>query len=284
MSLTLKELFNKIFKILNSKEIENPGLEANIIISHVLKINNEKIFIQKNRKVYKKTLNKIHKIVNQRIQDKPMAYLIGNAYFYSNKFYVNNNVLIPRPESELIVELGCKFIKNTKNPKILDLCCGSGCIGISIYKKLRWKPQIVFSDISAKALRVCKKNLNKFRIKKNSTIIKSDLFKKIDRKFNLIVCNPPYVKNADFLSLDNNIRIYEPKSALVSSDSGMSHLKKVIKGSKERLYDNGVLVVEIGYNQSKEIMNFFKKQGFSDIVVSKDLSGIKRAISAKWKK
>ena len=142
MSLTLKELFNKIFKILNSKEIENPGLEANIIISHVLKINNEKIFIQKNRKVYKKTLNKIHKIVNQRIQDKPMAYLIGNAYFYSNKFYVNNNVLIPRPESELIVELGCKFIKNTKNPKILDLCCGSGCIGISIYKNLRWKPQI----------------------------------------------------------------------------------------------------------------------------------------------
>ena len=157
MSLTLKELFNKIFKILNSKEIENPGLEANIIISHVLKTNNEKIFIQKNRKVYKKTLNKIHKIVNQRIQDKPMAYLIGNAYFYSNKFYVNNNVLIPRPESELIVEQGYKFIKNTKNPKILDLCCGSGCIGISIYKKLRWKPQIVFSDISAKALRVCKK-------------------------------------------------------------------------------------------------------------------------------
>ena len=284
MSLTLKELFNKIFKILNSKKIENPGLEANIIISHVLKINNEKIFMQNNKKVYKKNLSKIHKIVRQRIQDKPMAYLVGNTYFYSNKFYVNNNVLIPRPESELIVELGCKSIKNTKDPEILDLCCGSGCIGISIYKNLRWKPQIVFSDISAKALEVCKKNLNKFRIKKNSIVIESDLFKKIDRKFNLIVCNPPYIKNADFLNLDNTIRSYEPRSALVSSDNGTNHLKRVIKSSKKRLYDNGVLVVEIGYNQSKEITNFFKKQGFSDIVVSKDLSGIKRAISAKWKK
>ena len=95
------------------------------------------------------------------------------------------------------------------------------------------------------------------------------MFKKIDRKFNLIVCNPPYVKNSDFLSLDNNIRSYEPKSALVSSDSGMSHLKKVIKGSKKRLYDNGVLVVEIGYNQSKEIMNFLKNKGLVILLYQK---------------
>jgi release factor glutamine methyltransferase len=240
--------------------------------------------MQKKKRIYKKTLNRIYNLKNKRTQGMPIAYIFKNAYFYSNKFFVNNNVLIPRPESELLVELGYKHIKNEKDQQILDLCCGSGCIGISIYKKLQRKPQIVFSDISQEALRVCKKNLMKFKIKKNSTIIQSDLFEKISKKFNLILCNPPYVKHKDFLNLEKGIKNYEPKKALVSPKNGTSHIKKIIKDSKEKLYKNGVLIVEIGYDQSREIENFFKKHGFNDIVVSKDLSGIKRAISAKWKK
>jgi len=214
----------------------------------------------------------------------PIAYVLENAYFYSNKFFVNNNVLIPRPETELLVEQACESIKNKKNQQILDLCCGSGCIGISIYKKLQQKPQIVFSDISRKALRVCKKNLTRFRIKKKSTIIQSDLFQKINKKFNLIVCNPPYIDYADFLNLEKSIKDYEPKNALVSRENGTSHLKKIIKDSKKILHQDGILIVEIGYDQSNEIEDFFKKHRFNDIVVLKDLSGIKRAISAKWKK
>ena len=284
MTLTLAEVFRKIFKTLKSKQIENPGLETNMIISYVLKMRNEKIFIQRERRMYKKTLNKIYNLVNKRIKGMPMAYLLKSAYFYSNKFFVNNNVLIPRPETELLVEQAYGSIKNKKNQQILDLCCGSGCIGISIYKKLQQKPQIVFSDISREALKVCKKNLTRFRIRKNSTIIKSDLFQKINKKFNLIVCNPPYINYRDFLNLEKSIKNYEPKKALVSTRNGTNHLKKIIKNSKKRLHEDGILIVEIGYDQSNEIEDFFKKHGFNDIVVLKDLSGIKRAISAKWKK
>ena len=284
MTLTLDEVFKKIFKTLKSEQIENPGLETNMIISYVLKMSNEKIFIQKERRIYKKTLNRIYKLINKRIKGIPMAYLLKSAYFYSNKFFVNNNVLIPRPETELLVEQAYESIKNKKNQQILDLCCGSGCIGISIYRKLQHKPQIVFSDISRDALKVCKKNLIRFRIKKNSTIIQSDLFQKINKKFNLIVCNPPYVNYRDFLNLEKSIKNYEPKKALVSTQNGTSHLKKTIKDSKKKLYEDGILIVEVGYDQSNEIEDFFKKHGFNDIVVLKDLSGIKRAISAKWKK
>ena len=284
MTLTLAEVFKEIFKTLKSKQIENPGLETNMIISYVLKMSNEKIFIQKERRVYKKTLNKIYNLINKRIKGMPVAYLLKNAYFYSNKFFVNNNVLIPRPETELLVEQAYESIKNKKDQQILDLCCGSGCVGISIYRKLQHKPQIVFSDISREALRVCKKNLMRFRIKKNSTIIQSDLFHKINKKFNLIVCNPPYINYRDFLNLEKSIKNYEPKKALVSTQNGTGHLKKIIKDSKKKLYEDGILIVEIGYDQSNEIEDFFKKHGFNDIVVLKDLSGIKRAISAKWKK
>ena len=284
MTLTLDEVFKKIFKTLKSEQIENPGLETNMIISYVLKMSNEKIFIQKERRIYKKTLNRIYKLINKRIKGIPMAYLLKSAYFYSDKFFVNNNVLIPRPETELLVEQAYESIKNKKDQQILDLCCGSGCIGISIYRKLQHKPQIVFSDISRDALKVCKKNLIRFRIKKNSTVIQSDLFQKINKKFNLIVCNPPYIDYADFLNLEKSIKDYEPKNALVSRENGTSHLKKIIKDSKKILHQDGILIVEIGYDQSNEIEDFFKKHRFNDIVVLKDLSGIKRAISAKWKK
>ena len=284
MTLTLGEVFKKNFKTLKSNKIENPGLETNMIISHVLKMSNEKIFIQRERRIYKKSLNKIYRLINKRIKGIPMAYLLKSAYFYSNKFFINSNVLIPRPESELLVDQAYESIKNKKNQQILDLCCGSGCIGISIYKKLQQKPQIVFSDISREALKVCKKNVTKFRIKKNSTIVQGDLFQKINKKFNLIICNPPYINYRDFLNLEKSIKNYEPKEALVSTGNGTSHLKKIIKGSKKRLHEDGILIVEIGYDQSNEIEDFFKKHGFNDIVVLKDLSGIKRAISAKWKK
>ena len=284
MTLTLAEVFKEIFKTLKSKQIENPGLETNMIISYVLKMSNEEIFIQKERRVYKKTLNKIYNLINKRIKGMPVAYLLKNAYFYSNKFFVNNNVLIPRPETELLVEQAYESIKNKKDQQILDLCCGSGCVGISIYRKLQHKPQIVFSDISREALRVCKKNLMRFKIKKNSTIIQSDLFHKINKKFNLIVCNPPYINYRDFLNLEKSIKNYEPKKALVSTQNGTGHLKKIIKDSKKKLYEDGILIVEIGYDQSNESEDFFKKHRFNDIVVLKDLSGIKRAISAKWKK
>ena len=121
MTLTLDEVFKKIFKTLKSERIENPGLEANMIISYVLKMSNEKIFIQKERRIYKKTLNRICKLINKRIKGIPMAYLLKNAYFYSNKFLINNNVLIPRPETELLVEQAYESIKNKKDQQILDL-------------------------------------------------------------------------------------------------------------------------------------------------------------------
>ncbi len=199
-----------------------------------------------------KISNNIEKDLKLLKKGYPIQYLIGYVNFYGNKIIVNRNVLIPRFETEFLVEKTLKYIKklNIKNPTILDLCTGSGCIAISLKKEL--KNSIVYaSDISQKALKIAKKNikLNKVEIK----LLKSNLFKKIKNiKFDVIISNPPYVSKKEKLPIE--VR-YEPKKALFSKNNGLALTAKIIKESNKYLKDKSILAIESNYNINQKFKN-----------------------------
>jgi len=282
MTFTLKDIFKHISKALREAKFESFNMEANIILSHSLNISIEKIFMDQNKKIYKKTVIKILKFLERRLNGEPISYIVGYKYFFSIKFEIDKSVLIPRPETEILVNKSLKIIKKNNTKKILDVCCGSGCVGISLIKNTR-DINVDFSDISKKALGICKKNIKKFRVNKRSKTYANSYIGNRKEKYDLIVSNPPYVSIYEYEKLSKEIQNYEPKIALVSQDKGYKHLEKIIKQSTKALNYGGYLAVEIGWKQSKKVINFFQKYGFNDIVVDKDLNNIKRVVSGIWK-
>jgi len=282
MTFTLKDIFKHISKTLREAKFESPNMEANIILSHSLNLSIEKIFMNQNKKIYKKTVTKILKFLERRLNGEPLSYIVGYKYFFSIKFEIDKSVLIPRPETEILVNKSLKIIKENNTKKILDVCCGSGCVGISLIKNIR-NIKVDFSDVSKKALSICKKNIKKFRINKRSKTYVNSYIGDRKEKYDLIVSNPPYVSIYEYEKLSKEIQDYEPKIALVSPDKGYKHLKKIIKQSTRSLNFGGYLAVEIGWKQSKKVVNFFQKYGFNDIVVDKDLNNINRVVSGIWK-
>ena len=230
--------------------------------------------------VYNLNLNKddeikINYILNQRLQGKPLSYIIGNTEFYGREFTINENVLIPRPETEILVEKVINDIKRLdKKVRILDLCTGSGIIGITL--ALETQSKVVCSDISTGAIEVAKTNKNKLNA--NVEIIKSDLFTEIQGKFDIIVSNPPYIKSEDILYLQSEVKNHEPHLALDGGDSGLEFYKKIIKDAPKHLNPNGKLYFEIGIGQSNDIIKLMNKD-FKNINVVKDYNKIDRVIT-----
>ena len=284
MILTLKNIYNEVVNKLKAGDIEAPQLEAQIILEYATNLKLEKIYTNPNKKMYSKKINLIRKLTKRIIDGEPIQYVIGHAFFYSLKFYVNKNVLIPRPESEIVVDLALKLLKSHRYKDVLDLCSGSGCLGIAIYKNCKKKIRIDFSDISRKSISVCLKNIKKHIKSERCTTYVRDLYGKSSKKYDLIISNPPYVSQKEYIKLDKKILNFEPKSALVSKDDGFYTTKKIIKHSIKYLNKNGSLIVEIGKGQALETKKIFSSLGFDDIVVSKDLNGVSRVVAGKWTK
>ena len=284
MRMTLKNINNEVVKKLKQAGVDSPQLEANIILTFATGMNMEKLFLNADRSINQKKIDLIEKLTSRKTKGEPTAYITKNSYFYSLEFHVNKNTLIPRPETEQLVSESLKLIQENNYYKILDLCCGSGCIGISILKNSKNKVEISFSDISKEALEVCKKNIKKHKVNRYSKILNQDLYGKDSKKYDLIVSNPPYVSKKDFIKLEKNIINFEPRLALISDKNGIYHLEKIILESQKNLKIGGSLIVEVGASQASKVIKIFKKVGFNDIVVSKDLNKIDRIISAKWTK
>lgn len=221
-------------------------------------------------------LLKVSKNINKDIKllkkGYPIQYLIGYVDFYGNKIIVNENVLIPRPETEYLIEKTIEKLKNKKNPNILDLCTGSGCISVTLKKEVP-NSEVYCTDISIKALNIALKNF-----KNNNVSIyykKSNLFNKIhpEEKFDVIISNPPYISKKDLL--EDIVKNNEPNIALYSKDNGLFHIKKIIIEGYKRLYKNGFLALEIGSMQKKEIESFIIRKLDKNIkyTFEKDLSG-----------
>ncbi len=273
--MKIKEIIREA--TLKLKEVSgNPHLEAIILLENILKSSREQILINYEKKLTKEDIIKYNKILTKRINKRiPLSYLIGYREFYSIKFITTPDVLIPRIETEGLVDLALDFLKKKKKPNILDIGTGSGNIIISIAKNYSKPAKYFASDISLKALRIAKKNsiLNKVKI----NFFCSDLFKAINKNstFDLIVSNPPYVSKNEYKKVSHEVK-NEPKNALIADDDGIFFIKKIIKTSEKFLKKDGNLIIEIGETQ-KEIL----EKEFPSLSFHKDIFNKWRFVSLK---
>ena len=207
----------------------------------------------------------------------PLAYIVGDAEFYGLTFVVNEDVLIPRPETEEVVSEALKYINSTS--KVLDIGTGSGVIAVTVAKKKACNVTAV--DISESALEIAKQNAKNNNVEVE--FIKSDLFEAIGgRKFDVIISNPPYISEKEYQSLMPEVKDYEPRLALVAEENGLKIYKQIIKDASKHLNKNGKIVLEIGYNQGEKIKNLLEKD-FEEIKILKDLQGQDRIAVARLK-
>lgn len=254
------------------REFKNASIDAvdaHIIFCEVFKLNRAELLLKQNATA--KQVKEIKKLVKLRLSGMPITKIFKCSYFYGLKFYVNNYVLSPRKETEILVEQVLKSIKT--NYKVLDLCSGSGAIAVSIKKNS--DATVFASDISSKALKVAKFNAKTQNV--DICFIKSNLFDKIKGKFNIIVSNPPYIKTGDLTNLSNEVKNYDPIIALDGGTDGLDFYRNIIKNSGNYLESNGMLFLEIGYTQCADVCKILEEYSFNYKVI-KDYSNIDRII------
>ena len=279
--MIVSQLIDSGSKILRSKKIQTHKLDAEIVLSNLLKKQRENLIINDDEKVSQHIINSFNKLIVRRSTKEPLAYIFKNREFWSKNFFVNRNTLIPKPETELLCENVIKIFKNN-NPYILDVGTGTGCILLSILSEIK-KAKGIGIDISKKAITVAKKNSNNFGLNKRAKFFMSSLDDVNNHKFDLIVSNPPYIKTSDIKNLSDDIRKFEPKIALDGGKDGLDVIKKVIYKSKTILKKLGLLALEIGYGQHYKVSQILKKQGFKEELLVKDYRDNTRCILAKFK-
>ena len=275
--MNYQKILNEGVNFLKTSNISRPELDCELLLSKVLNKTREEILINLKNEVNKKQVNKFNFYLSRRKKKEPIAYILGYKYFWKYKFLVNKSVLVPRPETELIVEEALNYLPNNKSKKILDIGTGSGCIIISIMKE-RANCIPTALDISNKALKVAKINAKMHHLENKIKFINIDVDKFNSNKYDLILSNPPYINDIDLSRLDDDIRIYEPKKALSGGLSGYKEIKKIIEKSSKLLKINGKLIFEIGDTQKDYTKKLLKNNGFYVNKIIKDLSGRDRCI------
>ena len=252
-------------------------IDSEILLSQAINKSREFIILNSNYDVSKKEYQYFKKMVDQRLRGKPIAYITGKKFFWKDEFLINEKVLIPRPDTEIIVEQVLKIFKKKNKINFLDIGFGSGCILLSILKE-RKDFRATGVDISNHALKVCKINAYKLGVKNRVKLFKSDIDKFNNEKYDLIISNPPYIKNLDLTYLEKDIVKFEPKIALDGGLDGISEIRKIVVKSSGLIKNGGKLVLEIAYNQKEEVKKLLKKNSFYINSVVKDLANNDRCI------
>ena len=284
MKTTLKDLLKVGAKFLSSKQVDRPRNESTLILSKILDLDYLEILLNPNRIISNKEKNNFLKKIFQRLSSKPISKIRGYKEFYSRKFYVNCDVLDPRPESETIVDVvkGIKFDKN-KNLRVLDLGTGSGCLLISIIMELKDFFDIsgVGVDISYQAIDLAKKNISKFNLQKKLEIKHSNWFSNIYEEFDLIISNPPYIDTKKIDSLDDDVRMFDPMVSLDGGIAGLKSYKDISCQAMNFMCKSSYICLELGLDQKRFVESIFVREGFSKYLVKKDLFNFDRVIVFK---
>ena len=268
---------NQANKFLSSKGIISSRLDCEILMSKVTQTTRNYILLNLNKDLTKKEVVHFKNLIEQRAKKKPIAYIIGKKEFWKNEFYVSKDVLIPRPDTELIVHKVLEITKKRTNLNILDIGVGSGCIILSILKdNIKLKGTGI--DISKKSIDICRINSNNLGIFNRLKLFKSDIDNFKYGKYDLIISNPPYIKKFDLKNLDKDVIGFEPKLALDGGLDGLSGIRKVINNSTKLIKRKGALVLEIGFDQADKVKEILKKNGFYIKEVLRDLANNNRCI------
>lgn len=255
----------KLIELINciKKEYKIDYLDIKKLIKESFNVDNSYFIFNENKEIEEEKTSEILKKCKEIKNGKPLQYVTNIQNFFGLKFYVDENVLIPQPDTEILVEEAIERIKKIidlkgiKKVKVLDLCTGSGAIAISIKNELKEKVEVYASDISKKALNVAKKNAELILKEEKISFIESDMFNSIEEKFDVIVSNPPYIKTEVIKTLDKEVQ-EEPMIALDGGYDGLKFYKEIRNEIENHLEDDGILLMEIGYDQKEELLSLFK--------------------------
>ncbi len=264
-------------KILRDKLISNSRLDSEILMAKTINKDRKYILLNSNNLINENILNHFYKLIESRSYGNPIAYLTNKKFFWNSEFFVTNKTLIPRPDTELVVENVLNLTKKKKNINILDIGVGSGCILLSILKE-RKNFYGTGIDISKKCLNICKINAVNLKVCSRLKLYKSDVDKFNLGKYDLIVSNPPYIKSSNLKYLDRDVAQFEPRLALDGGLDGLSEIRKVIKKSSDLIKKNGKFILEIGFDQKNKVINLLNKEGFYINCTLKDLAQNDRCI------
>lgn len=284
---TIQKLLNWITEYFTSKSVDAPRLSAELLLSHLLGLKRIELYTQFDRPVTKPELDELRDLVKRAGGHEPVAYLIGRTEFYSLEMNITSDCMIPRPETELLVQRAIEFLRTRHGTQfVCDLCTGSGCIAVAIAKNFP-EVRVIATDISAAALKVAAQNVDKHQLAERITLLQGDLFQPLVRpldveQFDLIVCNPPYVSAAEYETLDQNVKDYEPRIALFAGDDGLDIYRRIIEKADQFLKPEAALMLEIGYAQGPAVRELLEHTGaFSEIKTEKDVHNNDRIVTAK---
>ena len=280
--MVIRDELSKIISTLKLHGNDNPIFEAHLIMRHYLKMSPMELVLESKSEICPEALERIEAAVRRRCDDEPIQYIIGSQEFMGLEFYVNRDVLIPRQDTETLVESVLERFAN-KGFIGLDVGCGSGCISISLahYNKNSYIRGI---DISEKAMKTSNKNAVFNGVESRTVFIQADIFNfKAYGKYDLVVSNPPYIKHEDIGGLDENVRLYEPHTALDGGEDGLKFYRHIAGVSPSFLRSDGIIAFEIGIGQENAVSELLEENGFCGIEIIKDLCGINRVIIGRLK-
>ena len=264
-------------KILKNKSISSSQLDSEILMSKAINKDRKYILLNPNNILNKNELKIFLNLIEQRSMGKPVSYLTNKKFFWNSEFFISDDILIPRPDTEIIIENVLRLTKNKNKINILDIGVGSGCILLSILKE-----KVFFNgtgiDISKKCLDICEINAFNLKVRSRLKLYKSNVDKFNLGKYDLIVSNPPYINKLKLNYLERDVIKFEPKLALDGGLDGLSEIRKVIKKSSDLIKKNGKFILEIGYDQKNKVKNLLKKEGFYINSIQKDLAENDRCI------
>lgn len=278
--LKIKEIFLKYKNILKEKNFETYSLDIEVLLMEVTGFSKTQLYINTEYTLTEDEFQKFEYFFNRRLQNEPIAYIIGKCEFMGLDFLLNKDTLIPRPDTEILVEKAINIINENNFKKGLDIGTGSGAIAISIAKYCK---EIFMQaiDINENAILKAKENAEKNGVLNKINFFQSDLFEKINEKYDIIVSNPPYIKTDLIEELEENVKKYEPKRALDGGESGLIFYEKITKKCRDFLNENGYLIYEIGHDQAEDVKNIMLENNFKNIEILKDLAGFDRVILGK---
>lgn len=278
---TVLELLNLGSGYLEQQGCLTPRLDAEVLLCHVLNMDRVQLYVNFDRPLEVSEIDQYRYLIGWRGRRVPVSYLLGKREFYSKEFKVTRDVLIPRPETEILVEQAIKLVQPFIMPRVIDLGTGSGVIAVSLALQIS-EIQVLAADISSQALAVAQENATLLGVEEKITFLQSDLFQKIPNdKYHLICSNPPYIPTKDLSTLEPEVRL-EPKIALDGGIDGLDFYRRIIAQAPEYLISGGHLVLEIGWDQGAKVIELGRTAGFVNCQIIPDYAGKDRVVTLTW--
>jgi release factor glutamine methyltransferase len=288
---TIKRLLEWTSGFFGRKAVDQPRFSAEQLLAHVLKVPRIRLYTDFQRPLNDAELAAFRELVRRASEQEPIAYLTGRAHFFNLELDVTRDVLIPRPDTETLVENVLQLARRTsgfETPRVLDLCTGSGCIAAAIAHHHK-HAMVVGTDLSPAALEVARRNIERLGLADRITLLQGDLFEPLSQlvdqhPFDLIVSNPPYINTAKIDTLDRSVRDYEPRLALDGGDDGLRFHRRLLEGSSSRLRGGGRVFFEIAFDQAEQVHSLASQYSdFDEVKILKDAAGNDRVLTARRK-